>query len=186
MKTILILFTLLIVSPAFAQYSDTLRYRNGLVLDYDGCLISNVGFKYRITPDWTPFFKIMWYINSNSSSNDSVNPTESSKGLRVTAGAEYKMFRLSDISFLTLASIGYMYRYSSESGNFFPSGEKMSVYSFTLGFAAEYFISKQFSVSGYETCIFSYSNLKYSHPQSKEIERSVEFGYNWVSLNFYF
>jgi hypothetical protein len=186
MKTKLFFFALLIFSPAFAQESDTLQHRNGLVLDYNGYLIENLGFKYRLTSSWTPFIKLMYSYHSNSSSNEGFDPAYSRNTFQITAGTEYTIFRFAGISLLALSSLGYAYTNTSPIHNLTPTGETGSTYSVTVGIAAEYFISKQFSIAGYETAVFSYSDINYSTPKISEIGRSLTFGHVNVSINYYF
>jgi hypothetical protein len=123
-------------------------------------------------------------INSTSSDNARFSG-ESSGQYALTVGTEYKVFHVGDISFLTLGSLGYSYMHSDLS-NRDPEINYGSTYSLTLGVGAEYFISQQLSLSGYETAIFSYKTDNFLNPQYHEIYRSVDVGEGLIGLNFYF
>jgi hypothetical protein len=53
-KTKIFFIALFIFYRAYEEDADTLRYRKGLFLDYDGYAIGDAGFKYRVAPNWTP------------------------------------------------------------------------------------------------------------------------------------
>ena len=163
MKYILLLFCLLFSNEATAQEKDSALYRYGFILDFKNEFIDQFGFKYKASNDLSYFIRAMiFYDNSTITSPQSDDVINKQNGFTIIIGFEYVITRVYDLSFFVIVgggvktyNSGQPYYYNPEYSTY--KNDAIMYYSFISGAGVEYYFTKQFSLSGYQTIAFEYS-----------------------------
>jgi len=188
----LLILVLLVSSTSLSQEKpDSAFFRFGILADYDGSVIDQFGLKYRTNLNLSVYLRGQFNTHENTYSDPSQYPY-SRNDFKLTAGTEYILLTVYDVSLLASASFAYgtgrleQGHPASQGGTNYQL-EKTN--SYLVGFAAgvEYYFTKQLSLSVYDNLEYAYSKSSVEYLTTTTIRKSTGFRapVAFLTLTFY-
>ena len=194
MKTLNCVLLIFLASSSLLsqETADSVHFRLGILVDFNGSLIDQLGLKYRTSDDLSLFFRVRLNFFKNTYSEHSQDPYNGND-IKLTVGGEHVVADIYDMSLLALASVTYATSrfeqgYTAAQGGINYQLQKSTSYLIGPGVGVEYHIFDQLSLSLFNSFQIAYTKESYEYLTSTTSSKRTQFriAEAFMTFTFYF